>query len=86
MTKSEAHAYVRSCGESDGPESYDDAAEIFAALYDRAPDENDGDAGDVWSLCCAAVEAEGTMTNIRVERSCAERMVEHDSEWVEVLK
>lgn len=56
MSKKEAIAYVRSCGESDGPETYEEAAEVFAALYDRAPDASDGDQGNVWSLCCAAVE------------------------------
>jgi hypothetical protein len=55
--RAEAVAYVRSCGEDDGPESYDDAAEVFAALYGRAPDADDGDQGDVWSLCCAAVQS-----------------------------
>lgn len=56
MTEQEAIEYVHSCGEGDGPESYEHAAEIFAALYDRRPDDEDGDQGDVWSLCCAAVE------------------------------
>jgi hypothetical protein len=57
MTKQEAKQYVRRCGEDDGPDSYAEAAEIFAALYDRSPDAEDGDRLDVWSLCCAAVES-----------------------------
>lgn len=54
MTKPEAIDYIQSCGEDDGPSSYAEAAEIFAALYERAPDADDGDKGQVWSLCCAA--------------------------------
>lgn len=55
MGKSEAVEYVRGCDEDGGPESYEEAAEIFTALYGRAPDADDGDQGEVWSLCCAAV-------------------------------
>lgn len=55
MTKREAIEYVRSCGESDGPDSYEEAAALFAALYGREPDADDGDQGQIWSLCCAAV-------------------------------
>lgn len=32
----------------------DEALELFTALYGRAPDADDEEAG-VWSLCCAAV-------------------------------
>ena len=53
----EAEAYVRTCGEDEGPESYEEAAELFAALYGRAPDEDDGDQAGIWSLCCAAVQS-----------------------------
>jgi TolA-binding protein len=35
------------------PETYEEAAEIFAALYERHPDDEDGDLGQIWSLCCA---------------------------------
>jgi hypothetical protein len=55
-TVAEAEQYVRSCGEDEGPETYEEAAEVFAALYGRDPDDDDGDTGDVWSLCCAAVQ------------------------------
>lgn len=55
MTESEAIEYVLSCGEDEGPSSYWHAAELFEALYGRAPDDEDGDAGELWSLCCAAV-------------------------------
>lgn len=55
MTKREAEQYVLECGEDEGPESYGEAAEIFEALYGRQPDSEDGDQGQVWSLCCAAV-------------------------------
>lgn len=34
-------------------DTYEEAAEIFAALYERKPDAEDGDQGQVWSLCCA---------------------------------
>lgn len=53
MTKAEAEAFVRSCGEDEGPEDESELREIFQALYGRAPDD-DEDA-DIWSLCCAAV-------------------------------
>jgi hypothetical protein len=56
MTECEAIDYVRSCGETDGPDTYEDAAELFRALYGRAPEADDGDQGQLWSLCCAAVE------------------------------
>lgn len=59
MTKREAIEYVQSCDENGGPDSYEQAAKLFAALYGRAPDDDDGDAGEVWSLCCAAVPATG---------------------------
>lgn len=55
MTRREAKQYVRSCGEDEGPTSYDEAAEVFRALYGRDPDTEDGDMGEVWSLCCAAL-------------------------------
>ena len=54
MTKADAITFVKSCGENDGPETYAEAAEIFEALYGRAPDTTDGDQGQIWSLCCAA--------------------------------
>lgn len=41
--------------EDEGPESDAEAAEIFEALYGRAPDADDGDRLSVWSLCCAGV-------------------------------
>jgi hypothetical protein len=56
QSSAEAEQYVRSCGEDEGPETYEEAAEVFAALYGRDPDDDDGDTGDVWSLCCAAVQ------------------------------
>jgi hypothetical protein len=55
MTMTEAKRYVRSCAEDEGPQSYEDVAEVFSALYGRAPDAEDGDQGEVWSLCCVAV-------------------------------
>lgn len=56
MTRPEAEAYVRSCGEDDGPESYEEAAELFTAVFGRSPDSADGDQGDLWSHVCAAVD------------------------------
>lgn len=35
------------------PDSYEEAAEIFTALYGRKPDAEDGDQCQVWSHCCA---------------------------------
>lgn len=55
MTESEAREYVASCGEDGGPETYEEAAELFAAIFGRQPDADDGDQGDLWSHVCAAV-------------------------------
>ena len=52
-----AVAFVRSCSEDDGPETYDEAAGLFAAIFGRRPDSTDGDMGDLWSHCCAAVRS-----------------------------
>lgn len=57
MTEQEAIAYIRSCGEQDGPESYEEAAEVFHAMFGRQPDRDDGDAAALFSACCAAVRA-----------------------------
>jgi hypothetical protein len=56
MTATEAKNYVRACDENEGPEDYDEAAELFAAIFGREPDEGDGDEGDLWSHVCAAVD------------------------------
>ena len=56
MSRAEAEEYVRSCGEDDGPETYAEAAELFRAVFDRAPDADDGDRGGLWSHVCAAVQ------------------------------
>jgi len=55
VTRTEAEAYVRSCGEDEGPDG-DDAQlrELFAAIYGRAPDADDESAG-LWDLICAGV-------------------------------
>ena len=55
MTKQEAIEKVQSYGESDGPKSYHEAAELFEAIFDRQPDADDGDAGELFSHVCAAV-------------------------------
>jgi len=55
MTKPEAIKYVRSCDDDGGPETYKEAAELFAAVFGRQPDDDDGDQGDLWSHVCAAV-------------------------------
>ena len=52
MTRTEAIAYIASCGEDDGPEDRDEAAEIFLALFGVEPDADD-DHLMVWSHCCA---------------------------------
>ncbi|HSE02927.1 MAG TPA: hypothetical protein VLK35_02140 [Methylomirabilota bacterium] len=48
----EARAYVRE--REDEEVDSDDLFEVFAALYGRAPDAEDHEAG-LWSLCCAAL-------------------------------
>ena len=54
MTRAEALDFVRNCSEDEGPDSPEEAAEIFAAIYGRQPDDEDG---EVWSHCCAAVQS-----------------------------
>lgn len=56
MIRAEAERHVRSCSEDEGPETYADATEVFEALFERAPDAEDGDMGMLWSHCCAAVQ------------------------------
>lgn len=53
MTREEAEAFVRQCGEDEGPESYEDALELFRAIIGRPATAQDGDAGEIWSHCCA---------------------------------
>lgn len=55
MTKREAEHYIRSFSEESGPESYSEAAELFRAIFDREPDDEDGSASELFSHCCAAV-------------------------------
>lgn len=54
MGEKAAEAFVRRCGEDEGPASDEELIEIFRALYGRKPDAEDEEAG-VWNLCCAAV-------------------------------
>lgn len=37
------------------PDSYEEAAELFAAVFERKPDADDGDQGMLFSHCVAAV-------------------------------
>ena len=53
-----AVAYVLSCDEDDGPSDYEEAATLFAAIFGRRPDADDGSQGDLWSHICAAVNYE----------------------------
>ena len=56
MTKQDAIEYVQSCGADDGPDSYEEAVELFTALYGCATDAQLGDSqGEIWSPCCAWV-------------------------------
>ena len=52
MTKQQAIQYVRS--HDDESADADDLDEVFAALYDRRPDDQDRREG-LWSHCCAYV-------------------------------
>lgn len=63
VTRAEAEAFVLGCGEQDGPESDEHAADLFEALYDRRPGAEDA---DVWSLCCAAV----SITDDAINSNC----------------
>ena len=51
----EVAAFVASCDEDEGPEDYDEAAAMFAAVFGRAAEDSDGDRFDLWSHVCAAV-------------------------------
>jgi len=55
LSRADAEAFIRSCAEDEGPESYEHAAAIFAAIFGRHAADEDGDAGDLWSHACAAV-------------------------------
>lgn len=55
-TRDEAAAYVRQCGETDGPDGDPETLHaLFRALYEREPDNEDA---DLWDLICAAVNEE----------------------------
>jgi hypothetical protein len=55
MTRQEAIDYVRRCGEDEGPNGDESTLhELFAALYDREPDADEG--AQLWDLVCAAVD------------------------------
>lgn len=56
MTKSEAIRYARICGETDGPETYEEASAFFEAIFGRAPNHADGDQHELWSHACAAAK------------------------------
>lgn len=43
MTRAEVENYVRSCGENGDPETYEQLVELFSAIFERQPDEGDGD-------------------------------------------
>jgi hypothetical protein len=55
MTKREAIRIIRGYAEDEGPDSYEEAAVLFRAMYGRSPDSYDGDAGEVFSHACAAL-------------------------------
>lgn len=56
MTEQEAKQFILACDEDDGPSDWAELRGLFAALYGREPDDDDGDFTQVWSLCCAAVD------------------------------
>jgi len=53
MTLQQAEDFIRECDEDD---ELDDGTlvELFTAIYERKPDQQDRDDG-LWSLCCAGV-------------------------------
>lgn len=55
MTKQEAIDYIRSCSEDNGPETVEEAHEIFEAIFGIKPDP-DMSHFDAWSHACAAVD------------------------------
>lgn len=54
MTKTRAIAMLAAAAEDQ--DLTDDAADLFAAIYGRPADNDDGDAGELISLCYAAPE------------------------------
>jgi hypothetical protein len=52
MTKAQATRYV--LDNDDDTADAADLPEVFAALYEREPDQQDIDEG-LWSHCCAAI-------------------------------
>lgn len=75
MTRVEAEQYVRSCSEDEGPETYAEAAEIFAAIFGRRPVDGDGGQGEMWSHCCAAVAEQPWAVIDTREGGCYGRVV-----------
>lgn len=57
MTRTEAIARLAGAAEDDA-DLQDEASELFTALYGREPDAEDGDAGELISLCYAATNAD----------------------------
>lgn len=53
MTKQDAIELLKD--EDYEPETYAEAAELFTAIFERAPDAEDGDQGQLFSHCVAAV-------------------------------
>lgn len=54
MTYDEAVERLQSASEDDA-DLVDEAEELFLAIYGRAPDADDGDAGNLISLCYAGI-------------------------------
>jgi hypothetical protein len=90
MTKNETIKYIQSCAEEEGPTTYEDAAAIFAALFDRLPDAEDGTAADLWSHCCAAAnehdEVIEPITDDVIDALCVEAGAAGDTAMVEVCQ
>lgn len=51
MTRTDAIEVLTTAGEDE--DLAEDAAELFAAIYGRDPDDDDGDVGELISLCYA---------------------------------
>lgn len=58
MTRSEAMTRVEALAdESETPDSYQEAADLFRAIFGRVPEQEDGDKGDLFAHCYERVRS-----------------------------
>lgn len=71
MTRDEAIERLASAREDDA-DLVDEAEELFAAIYGRTPDADDGDAGQLISLCYACPDVVDIIALVRWSEDVSE--------------